>query len=117
MKNKLVRVVLSDSAQSAYRILEGSSRKRDESIFRSVKNKAELIKANPHYGEPVSKRLIPGKYAEMYGITNLFRVELANFWRLTYTLVPGDTGGEITAFVLDIFDHKEYDRLFGYKKK
>ncbi len=77
--------------------------------------KKDLIKANPHYGEPVAKRLIPGEYVVKYGTTNLFRVELPNYWRMLYTLTDGETEIEIIAFVLDIINHQKYDKKFGYK--
>ena len=51
-----------------------------------------------------------------YGITNLFRVELPNYWRMLYTLSNGESEIEIIAFVLDLVDHKVYDKKFGYKK-
>ena len=72
---------------------------------------------NPHYGDPIAKNLIPKEYILKYGITNLFRVELSNFWRMLYTLTNDETEIEIVAFVLDIIDHKEYDKVFGYKNK
>jgi hypothetical protein len=36
---------------------------------------------------------------------------------MLYTLTSGDSVVEIIAFVVDICDHKEYDKIFGYKKK
>jgi hypothetical protein len=72
---------------------------------------------NPHYGDPIPKKLIPAEYVLKYGITNLFHVELSNFWRMLYTLTNDETEIEIIAFVLDIIDHKTYDKKFGYKKK
>ena len=69
---------------------------------------------NHHYGDPISKRLIPRVYKIKYGVTNLFRVELPNYWRMLYTLTEGDTKIEIIAFVLDIIDHKKYNKKFGY---
>ncbi len=50
-------------------------------------------------------------------MTNLFRVTLPNFWRMLYTLTSGETEIEILAFVLDVVDHKDYDKKFGYKKR
>jgi len=41
----------------------------------------------------------------------LFRVELPNFWRMYYTLTDDENQIEIIAFVLDILDHKEYDKI------
>ena len=83
----------------------------------SINKKVELIKANPHYGDPISKKLIPREYVKRYGVTNLFRVGLSNYWRMLYTLTDGETVIEIIAFVLDIIDHKEYNKKFGYKGK
>ena len=85
-------------------------------ILKAVNQKIELIKANPHYGEPIAKRLFPEKYVKKYRATNLFHVELPTFWRMIYTLTHGSSNIEIVAFVLDIFDHKEYNKKFGYNK-
>ena len=78
--------------------------------------KKELIKANIHYGEPIAKNLIPEEYKIKYGATNLFRVELPVFWRMFYTLTNNEQI-EIVAFVLDIINHPEYNKKFGYRKK
>lgn len=77
----------------------------------------ELIKANPHYGNPIAKKLIPQEYKDKYGVSNLFRIELPNFWRMFYTLTDGETNIEIIAFVLDLVDHPTYDKKFAYKSK
>ena len=58
----------------------------------------------------IAKRLIPKEY----GVKNLFRVELPNFWRMIYALRTEENQIEIIAFVLDIFDHKKYNKRFGY---
>ena len=116
---KIIRVILSEEAEAAYKYLNehAEESKVERSILNSIKKKVELIKANPHYGDPISKKLIPKEYIEKYEIRNLFRVELSNYWRMLYTLTDGESVIEIIAFVLDIIDHKEYDKKFGYKKK
>lgn len=90
--------------------------KIERTLLKSIKQKTEFIKNNPHYGEPISKKLIPQEYKQKYGNINLFRVELPNFWRMLYTLTEGETKIEIIAFVLDIVDHPTYNKKFGYKK-
>jgi hypothetical protein len=35
---------------------------------------------------------------------------------MLYTLRDGETEIEIIAFILDIIDHKDYNKKFGYKK-
>jgi len=116
---KIVRVILSEEAEAAYRYLNehAESSKVERSILNSINRKVEMIKVNPHYGEPISKKMIPTEYVERYGVRNLFRVELSNYWRMLYTLTDGDTVLEIVAFVLTISDHEDYDKKFGYRKK
>ena len=116
---KTVRVVFSPEAETVYKYLneQAASSKIEKSILNAVNKKVELIKSNMHYGNPVAKSLIPEEYKVKYGVKNLFRVELPNFWRMLYTLTDGETEIEIVAFVLDVIDHNEYDKKFGYRKK
>ena len=115
---KSARIIFSQEAEEAYKYLntEAQKSKVERSILNSINKKKELVKANPHYGSPVPKDRIPKEYVLKYGITNLFHVELSNFWRMLYTLTNDETEIEIIAFVLDIIDHKKYDKKFGYKK-
>ena len=115
---KAVRVIFSPEAEEIYEYLNkhGKLSKTERMIFNAVNKKIELIKANYHFGEPISKKLIPHEYKLKYGVTNLFRVELPNFWRMLYTLIDGESKIEIIAFVLDVIDHKTYSKKFGYKK-
>jgi len=114
---KPVRVVLSPEAEDAYKKLSEAAvdSKIERSILNAINKKKDLIKANPHYGEPIAKDKIPFEYKQKYGVTNLFWVELSNFWRMLYTLTNNDSEIEIIAFVLDIVDHEMYNKRFGYR--
>ena len=116
---KTVRVILSPEAEEVYTHLNkmAPTSKSDRMILNAINKKVELIKVNSHYGDPIAKALIPKEYKEKYEVTNLFRVELPNYWRMLYTLINNETFVEIIAFVLDILDHPEYDKKFGYRKK
>ena len=94
---KKVRVIFSPEAEQVYRYLneESSTSKIEKSILNALNKKIELIKANIHYGNPVAKKLIPREYKTKYGVTNLFRIELPNFWRMLYTLTDGENKIEI----------------------
>lgn len=113
---KIIKVKLSKEAEEIFEYLNDESKnsKIERSILKSIIQKSELIKKNFQYGEPVSKKLIPKEYIKKYGITNLFRVELPNFWRMLYSVEEGETQIEIIAFVLDIINHKDYDKKFDY---
>ena len=115
---KDVRIIFSPEAKEVFEYLnkEALTSKTERTILKSIKQKIEFVKANPHYGKPISKDKIPKEYKLKYGNINLFRIELPSFWRMLYTLTEGDTKVEVIAFVLDIIDHKDYNKKFGYKK-
>lgn len=117
MHKKEVKIVLSPEAKEVFEYLnrEAVNSKNERTLLKSIKQKIEFIKENPQYGNPLSKKLIPDEYKIRYGITNLFRVELPNFWRMLYTLIEGESKIEIISFILDIIDHPSYDKKFGYK--
>ena len=64
-------------------------------------------------GKKVPKKLWPKGYIKKYGITNLWKLDLDKHWRMLYT-ITGDQA-ELIGIVLDVMDHKKYDRKFGYK--
>ena len=113
---KRVRVKFSKEAEEVFKYLneEAQKSKIEKSILKSIQKKSEFIKANFQYGDPVAKNLIPNEYIEKYGINNLFRVELPNYWRMLYSIEEGETQIEIIAFILDIVNHKNYNRKFKY---
>jgi len=110
---KEVRIKLKGQAQDAYLELKKRDDKEAQILLHSIQHVIDILKQNPQFGDPVRKQLIPSKFKEME-IQNLYRVELSNYWRMLYTLEG--TQIEIFCFILSIMDHKEYDKLFGYKK-
>jgi len=114
---KFVRVILSDEAEEVYKYLikQSENSKIERSILNSFNKKKELIKLNPRYGVSIKKKIIPKEYINKYEVDNLFRVELPNFWRMLYSLTENESKVEIIAFVIDIIDHKVYNKKFGYK--
>jgi hypothetical protein len=117
MKN--VRVILSPEAEEVYKRLNQEAERSKEArmLLKAINQKVELIKQNLHYGNPINKDLIPKEYITKYQIENLFRVELPAFWRMLYALTNGGNNIEIVSFILDIIDHKDYNKKFGYKNK
>ena len=115
---KHVSVSLTPEAYEGYQHFLSSAQdsKQDKAILNAFLQKIELIKKTPHYGQAIAKNIIPIEYKRDYDLKNLFRVELPYFWRMLYTLMPSDEGVEIVIVVLDIINHKRYDKLFGYKK-
>lgn len=109
---KEVRIILRGQAKESYLELKKRSDKEAKSILNSIERIKGILKNNPQYGEPISKTLIPISLKAI-GVQNLYRVELSNYWRMLYTIEGNKI--EIFLFVLNIVDHKEYNKLFGYK--
>jgi hypothetical protein len=121
---KKVSIELKGDAEEAYKLLnksvgeqkaKGINNSEEISLLNGISRAFDLIENNPFYGRNAKKKQIPGYYTIKYNLSNLFIVNLPQFWRMIYTLESDKI--EIIAFVLDIFDHKEYDKRFGYKKK
>ena len=93
--NKPVRIVLLGEADISFKKLNeivgkqiemGRESTQEMQLLRSIKQKVDFVKANPFYGNPIAKNLIPKEYLENYKTANLYRVELSRFWRMLYTL-------------------------------
>ena len=63
-------------------------------------------------GNKNSASSLAKKYVLDYKIDNLWKYDLPNSWRLIYTIRLDEV--EIISVVLEWFNHKEYDRRFGY---
>ena len=115
--NKPVRVILVDEAKNTFVKLnenvgsQKSGNSFDAQLLKSIQGKVELIKNNPFYGDNIKKERIPKEYKGK--VQNLWRIELNNFWRMLYT-IRGDEI-EIICFILKVCNHKEYNKMFGYK--
>lgn len=123
-KRKEIKIVLSEEATEEYNELNrivgeelqrGITSSVNQSIFRSIERVKKWLKDNPFTGEQVQKSIIPQGYINKYGITNLWRIDLSDYWRLIYTIQSNEV--EIIDFVLNIVDHQKYDKIFGYKGK
>ncbi len=90
---------------------KGVENSENQKILKSIRQKIELIKTNPQYGDSVSKKMIPKKLP----VDNLWIVDLTGYWRMLYTLKGAQV--EILCFILEIFNHRSYDKFFGYRKK
>ena len=115
---KPVRVIFTNDAKDSFirlnkiignQIKKGKQNSPEMQMLRSIKNKIEILKQNPFYGDNIKKQLIPKKY----NVPNLWRIELNNYWRMLYT-IRGDEI-EVICFILNIINHKDYNKIFGYK--
>ena len=83
--------------------------------MRGIRNAIDILRDNTHYGIQLPKKQIPNKYIELYGVENLWIIEMPLYWRLIYTV--NSTEVEVINLKLDFYDHPGYDKVFNYKKK
>src|SRR3989344_379349 len=121
-KGKEVSVRLGEEADKVYQELnkitgeeklKGIESSFHQTLLRSINRVKELLKQNPFAGDQIPKKQIPLKYIKNFDIDNAWRIELADRWRLIYTITGNQI--EIVTFVVDIFNHRDYDNVFGYK--
>jgi len=70
------------------------------------------LKESPNCGTKIQRKQWPKEYIKKYSITNLWKYDLPNGWRLIYTIDTEEV--KIVSIILEWFDHKEYDKRFKY---
>ena len=71
------------------------------------------LKKNAFTGIRIPKRLFPKDYVLKYCITNLWKYDLPDGWRLVYSITTPNKV-EIVSVILEWFNHKDYEQRFGY---
>lgn len=73
----------------------------------------DLLKKNPSTGNRIKTKMWPVKYIKKYDINNLYRYSLGSGWRMIYTIIGQQD--RLNCIILEVLDHRNYDKLFGYK--
>ena len=89
----------------------------DRSIKNAVKEIIVNLKQDDIVGEHVKKNQIPKHYIRKHNIPILYRVALPKRWRLTYSIVEFEVKGELGILMLELMNHDQYNKRFGYYKK
>ena len=122
-KGKPVTVKVTGDAKEAYEQLDnltkqertkGISGSHNQTLFNSINKKIELLKQNPQHGVHIPKNRIPGDYILRYEVNNLWKINLAGAFRMVYTIRGSEV--EIISLILDILNHRSYEKKFKYKK-
>lgn len=85
---------------------------QDKQLYEFIDRAIKDMKNNPACGIKIPKRLWPKIYLLKYVVTNLWKYDLPNGWRLIYTIKEDEV--MILNVILEWFDHKDYERRFGY---
>ncbi len=85
---------------------------KDKKLLKYLQRAIDDLKENPFAGIKVPRKLWPKEYIRKYNITNLWKYNLPDGWRITYTLKTNEI--EIISIILEWFTHKEYEKRFKY---
>jgi hypothetical protein len=111
MRLRAKGIVLSLPAAEALESLESSSDPSSASIARRARALRPILLADCLHGEVVKTGRIPKSLRDRHGLENLFVEDLPSFWRLLYTIVRDR--GERYVVIVEIVDHRAYDRWFS----
>lgn len=81
-------------------------------LQKQIEEGIEKLKYSYKYGKHIPKKQIPKNYKQKYGVENLWKLNISSFFRMIYTVRGSDI--EVISIILEVIDHKEYDKKFGY---
>jgi hypothetical protein len=84
----------------------------DKELYEFIERAIADLKKNPTCGVKISRKLWPKGYIKNYHISNLWKYDLPDGWRLIYTIFEDKL--MIINLILEWFPHKEYEKKFGY---
>jgi len=122
-KGKPTRVIITGEAKEEFEdlnrivgeeISKGITRSDHQTLLNSIKQKIEMLRDNPQYGIHIPRDRIPKNYIKNYDVNNLWKVNLSGAWRMIYTIRGNEV--EIISLILDILNHRDYEKKFRYKK-
>ena len=123
-KGKPTKVVITGKAKEDFddlnrvvgdEIKKGITKSDHQTLLNSIKQKIDYLRNNPEYGIHIPKDRIPKDYVKDYDVHNLWKVNLSGAWRMIYTMRGSEV--EIISLILEIMNHKDYNKKFGYKNK
>ncbi len=101
-----------ENLKEAYLGLE-SGKFEDKKLKEWLDRAVQDLRENAFSGIQIPKRLIPKEYHAKYGpLTNLWKYNLPNAWRLIYTIKRDEI--VVLSVVLEWMTHKDYERRFNY---
>lgn len=112
---KITEILLSHEFSKEFSDLEKRAEKHEseaEHLLKITEKGIARLIEDHMAGQKIQKKLWPKYYIQKYGINNLWRLRLDDYWRLIYTLIGGKV--RIEAVILEVLDHKEYNKRFGY---
>jgi mRNA-degrading endonuclease RelE of RelBE toxin-antitoxin system len=112
----MTEIQLSMEFSSEFAKLQKRAEKGDggaEYLLKLIDKGIARLVENHEAGQKIQRKLWPRYYTQKYGINNLWRIRLDDYWRMIYTVIGEKV--RIVAVILEVLDHREYNKRFGYK--
>ena len=84
-------------------------------IHKDVKKTIEELKKEKIVGTHLQRNKVPKYYIRKHGFNAYYKVVLPENWRLIYGITS--INREKCALLMEVFDHIDYNKRFGFKKK
>lgn len=107
--------VFEDQLKKLREIIKEKDSKFHKQLLKAIEREKDNLLIDMHRGIQIPKDQIPKEYIHQYGVSNLWKINLPDYWRMLYTIMGNEF--EIISILLEFMDHKEYDKNFGYRKK
>ena len=89
-----------------------SNLNKNSTLFKNVQGVVDSLKKDVVVGERIQFAKIPKYYILRHHVDNAFHVYLPDGMRLVYSIMI--YRGEKTAFLMELTDHRRYERRFKY---
>ena len=110
--NRLIHVAfISNKLKEQYESLK-EGKFEDQELYKLIDKATDDLKKDPTCGIKIPKKLWPKEYVKKFAITNLWKYDLPNAWRLIYTIESDEV--KIMSIILEWFNHKDYEKRFNY---
>jgi hypothetical protein len=100
------------SAKDKWLALKDST-SEDRRLYINIEHTIGKLQDDPYRGDRIKKERIPKSYKVKYGLDNLLKINISQYWRLLYFIEAYDNK-TVLVILVDFMSHPEYDRLFGY---
>ncbi|MFH0906386.1 MAG: hypothetical protein V1824_03545 [archaeon] len=111
MNDKQIFVAfVSKKLENEFELLKDNS--FDNKLYEFIDRAISDLKKDSASGIKIPKNLWPKEYIKRYNITNLWKYDLPNGWRLIYTIKTDEI--TIISVILEWFNHKDYEKRFKY---
>lgn len=86
---------------------------KNGALYKKVQETIKDLKNDHAVGIRIKISQVPAYYTRKHDVSAVFKVDLPGAWRLIYGVLA--IHDEKKALLMELFDHKSYNKRFGYK--